>query len=55
VLAQALLPQEIMMAPGRIFNVDSSSVSRWSGFNVGAVGDPWFAKALRETLQRIGS
>ena len=30
VLAQALLPQKIMMASGRIFSVDSSGISPWS-------------------------
>lgn len=54
-LAQALLPQKIVMAPGRIFSVDSSKVSPWSRFNVGAVADPRFAKALRTTLRRLSS
>ena len=54
-LAQALLPQKIVMAPGRIFSVDSSTISPWSRFNVGAVADPRFAKALRATLRRLGS
>lgn len=51
-LAEALLPQKIVMAPGRIFSVDSSQASPWSRFNVGAVADPRFAKALRATLKR---
>jgi len=54
-LAEALLPQKIVMAPGRIFNVDSSAVSRWSRINVAAVADPRFAKALRPTLRHLGS
>jgi hypothetical protein len=37
-----------MMAPGRIFNVDSARVSRWSRFNVGAVLDARFERALAE-------
>lgn len=52
-LAQELLPRKIVMAPGKIFNLDSSAVSRWSRFNVGAVQDPRFPKALRSVLQRI--
>jgi DNA-binding transcriptional MocR family regulator len=47
-LAQDLLRQKVMMAPGRIFNVDSARVSRWSRFNVGAVLDARFERALAE-------
>ena len=43
------------MAPGRIFSVDSARVSRWSRFNVGAMADPRFAKALRTALRRRGA
>jgi DNA-binding transcriptional MocR family regulator len=50
-LAAELLPQKIVLAPGRIFCVDASLVSRWSRFNVGAVNDPRFEKALHATLQ----
>jgi DNA-binding transcriptional MocR family regulator len=53
--AKELLPRKIVMAPGRIFSVDSTQVSRWSRFNVGAMADPRFAKALRTTLRRLGS
>jgi len=49
--AKELLPRKIVMAPGRIFSVDSTQVSRWSRFNVGAMADPRFAKALRSTLR----
>jgi len=49
-LAKALLPQKIMMAPGRVFSVDSSAVSPWSRLNVGAVIDPRFGRALRQHL-----
>ncbi len=52
-LAEALLPQKIVMAPGRIFNVDSVPVSKWSRINVAAVADPRFTKALRATLRRL--
>ncbi len=51
-LAQDLLAQKVVMAPGRIFNVDSPQVSRWSRFNVGAVLDPRLAQALAETGKR---
>ncbi|WP_093300417.1 PLP-dependent aminotransferase family protein [Variovorax sp. NFACC27] len=50
--AKELLPRKIVMAPGRIFSVDSTQVSRWSRFNVGAMADPRFAKALRVALRR---
>lgn len=52
-LAKALLPQKIVMAPGRIFCVDSAAVSPWSRFNVGAVADPRFASTLRITLRQL--
>ncbi len=52
-LAEALLPQKIVMAPGRIFNVDPAPVSKWSRINVAAVADPRFAKALRTTLRQL--
>jgi len=52
-LAEAMLPQKVVLAPGRIFCVDSSQTSRWSRYNVGAVADPRFAKALRSTLRRL--
>lgn len=48
--AQEMLPRKIVMAPGRIFSVDFAATSRWSRFNVGAVTDPRFAKALRKAL-----
>jgi DNA-binding transcriptional MocR family regulator len=51
-LAQDLLAQKVVMAPGRIFGVDSSQVSRWSRFNVGAVLDPRLEQALAETGRR---
>lgn len=54
-LAQDLLPKKVILAPGRIFNVDSSLVSRWSRFNVGGVGDPRFMKSLKAVLHRIGA
>jgi DNA-binding transcriptional MocR family regulator len=51
--AQALLPQKIVMAPGRIFTLDSTEVSPWSRYNVGAVADPRFAKALLPVLRQF--
>jgi len=54
-LAQALLPQKVVMAPGRIFNLDSVEVSPWSRYNVGAVADPRFAKALRPILRQFAN
>jgi DNA-binding transcriptional MocR family regulator len=53
-LAEDLLTQKIVMAPGRIFGVDSSQVSRWSRFNVGAVLDPRLQSALAEIAKRKG-
>jgi DNA-binding transcriptional MocR family regulator len=52
VLAQDLLEQKVMMAPGRIFSVDTSKISRWSRFNVGAVLDARFERALTEIAKR---
>lgn len=53
--ARELLPQKIVIAPGRVFCVDSAAISRWSRFNVGAVTDPRFAKALKAALRRVAS
>lgn len=53
-LAQEMLTEKIVSAPGRIFCVDSSKISRWSRFNVGAVADPRFATSLRAILRRLG-
>ena len=50
-LAQAMQERHVMMAPGRIFSVDPQAVSPWSRFNVGAVLDPRFAKALEGVLR----
>lgn len=45
-LAQAMLGEGIVMAPGNIFSVDSQRVSPWSRCNPHAVQDPRFARAL---------
>jgi DNA-binding transcriptional MocR family regulator len=50
-LAQAMLARQVMMAPGRIFSVDPQAVSPWSRFNVGAVLDARFPKALDAVLR----
>ena len=52
VLAQRLLPQKVVIAPGRVFRVDSEATSPWSRFNVGAVLDPRFEAAVRGALDR---
>jgi DNA-binding transcriptional MocR family regulator len=52
-LAQSLIPQKVVLAPGRIFNVDSAAASPWSRFNVGTVIDPRFATALRTSLLQL--
>ena len=41
-LAREMMSQRVLMAPGRLFCVDSTSVSAWSRFNVSAVIDPRF-------------
>ncbi|MBI5257857.1 MAG: PLP-dependent aminotransferase family protein [Burkholderiales bacterium] len=51
-LAQALLPQKIVLAPGRNFCVDPAEVSQWSRYNVGAVIDPRFARAMTPLLRK---
>ena len=50
--AKELLRENIVLAPGRVFRVDSAAVSPWARYNVGAVCDPRFGKALRATLKR---
>jgi DNA-binding transcriptional MocR family regulator len=47
-LARELMPRGIIMAPGRIFCVDSASASPWSRFNVGALADLRVQQALRK-------
>lgn len=49
-LAEALLSQKVVLAPGRVFSVDPSLASAWARFNVGAVCDPRFLPALRLAL-----
>ena len=49
--AKELLASKIVLAPGRVFRVDSTAVSPWARYNVGAVCDPRFGKALRSALK----
>lgn len=53
VLAEQLLQQKVVIAPGRVFCVNSEAKSPWSRFNVGAVLDPRFEAAVREVLDRM--
>ena len=47
-LARALQPQDIMLAPGRIFRVDGTVVSPWARYNVHRVLAPRFCAALEK-------
>jgi len=49
-LAEQLLGEKVMMAPGRVFRVDADTPSPWSRYNVGALQDPRFEAALRAVL-----
>ncbi len=51
-LAADLLPQKIVLAPGRVFCVDSRALSPRSRFNAGAVCDPRFLPALEAVVRR---
>jgi hypothetical protein len=53
VLAHTLIPQKVVLAPGRISSMDSGAVFPWSRFNVGSVIDPRFARALRTSLRQM--
>ena len=50
--AKALLPEKIVIAPGRVFRVDSGAPSAHARYNVGAMADPRFARALKAILKR---
>jgi DNA-binding transcriptional MocR family regulator len=50
-LARELLARQILLAPGRLFSVDSDAVSPWSRFNVGALADPAISKVLLAALR----
>lgn len=47
-LASELLAQQVTMAPGRVFSLDSSAASRWSRCNVGAMQSPRLDAALAQ-------
>jgi len=49
-LAAELMPEKVIMAPGRVFNVDPTAVSPWSRCNVGAIGSPRFHATLKQRL-----
>lgn len=53
--AKTLLAEKIVIAPGRVFRVDSAAASKWARYNVGAMGDPRFAASLRAILRRARS
>lgn len=50
-LAQALLAEDIVMAPGNIFSVDGQVVSPWSRCNPHALLDPRFRRAIARVLR----
>lgn len=47
-LASELLARQVTMAPGRVFSLDSSLVSRWSRCNVGAMQSPRLDAAVAQ-------
>jgi DNA-binding transcriptional MocR family regulator len=49
-MARALMADNIVMAPGRIFRVDGTAVSPWARYNVHAVLDGRFGRALGRGL-----
>ncbi|MFJ1299198.1 PLP-dependent aminotransferase family protein [Pseudomonadota bacterium AL_CKDN230030165-1A_HGKHYDSX7] len=49
-LAQGLMEEKVMMAPGRVFSVDSNARSPWSRCNVGAVIEPRFEERVAAYL-----
>lgn len=51
-MAEKMLARKVMMAPGRVFCVNSEATSPWSRFNVGGVADPRFEAAVRHVLAR---
>ena len=52
-LSEEMLKEKIVSAPGKVFAVDASQISKWSRFNVGAVTDPRFAKSLHKILTKL--
>lgn len=54
-LARSMLKDQIAMAPGAIFAIDSTTASAWSRYNVGYVIDPRFAKAMERRRSKSGA
>jgi DNA-binding transcriptional MocR family regulator len=50
ILAKDLQKKGILIAPGRLFCVDSEPACEWSRFNTGALADPMVFKALQAAL-----
>jgi DNA-binding transcriptional MocR family regulator len=50
-LAQDLQDKKILIAPGRLFLVDSDKPCAWSRFNTGALANPVVADAFRTALR----
>jgi len=53
-LAAGLMPARVIMAPGRVFSVDTGAVSPWTRCNVGAVIEPKFESRVGDFLGRRG-
>ena len=49
-LAEQLIAKKLTMAPGRVFLVDPTQVSRWARFNVSVMQDPRFRPAIEPLL-----
>lgn len=52
-LAQDLQKKGILIAPGRLFLVESEPACEWSRFNTGALADPVVFKALQAALSDL--
>lgn len=50
--AKTMLAEQIVIAPGRVFRVDSAQTSPWARYNLAAVADPRFGKALKAIMKR---
>lgn len=48
-----MLKDEIAMAPGAVFTIDSTTMSPWSRYNVGYVIDAHFAGDGTSTLEIV--
>lgn len=54
-LAHELHQHKILLAPGRLFRVNSEEQCPWSRFNTGALSDPKVALALKVALGKVGA